>query len=125
MRCFRGGLTLGVHKIPFRVFSSISNDASAAESGDFSLVLGGAALSAFTARASVRQWAGTVGVPRDCYVAPCVAAAAGVVGRGRTRLGRERQGAVPLRRGDVLRLVVTWRRRISRECVSARPKTAL
>jgi hypothetical protein len=22
MRCFRGGLTLGVHKIPFRVFSS-------------------------------------------------------------------------------------------------------
>jgi Putative restriction endonuclease len=23
MRCFRGGLTLGVHKIPFRVFSSI------------------------------------------------------------------------------------------------------
>ena len=21
-RCFRGGLTLGVHKIPFRVFSS-------------------------------------------------------------------------------------------------------
>jgi hypothetical protein len=23
MRCFRGGLTLGVHKIPFRVFSSL------------------------------------------------------------------------------------------------------
>ena len=23
MRCFRGGLTLGVHKIPFRVFSSM------------------------------------------------------------------------------------------------------
>src|SRR4029077_18904411 len=24
MRCFRGELTLGVHKIPFRVFSSVS-----------------------------------------------------------------------------------------------------
>jgi hypothetical protein len=24
MHCFRGGLTLGVHKIPFRVFSSIT-----------------------------------------------------------------------------------------------------
>src|SRR5271157_4916905 len=39
MRCFRGGLTLGVHKIPFRVFSAYQmHNASALPSPRFEML---------------------------------------------------------------------------------------
>lgn len=70
---------------------------SAAESGDFSLVLGGPFFQLLR-RAHLSGNGLELLVCRVIVMSLLAwAAAAGVVGRGKTRLGRERQGAGPLR----------------------------